>query len=230
MQPYFFPYLGYWQLLNYVDNYVIYDDVNFIKGGWVNRNKILLDGQEHYINLPMSGASSNKHINQVGVGTDKVMKGKTLKLLEHAYCKAPYFENAIKIPEQILTHEYENLADCLVESIQLICYYLGISTPILRAQSMEIDPALRGQDRVLDTCKLLKTDSYINAIGGQSIYSYDAFRKCNMQLKFLDMKDITYPQFGGAFISKLSIIDVMMFNSQEVIAEKFLNAFDLVEE
>lgn len=230
MQPYFFPYLGYWQLLNYVDNYVIYDDVNFIKSGWVNRNKILLDGQEHYINLPMSGASSNKHIIQVGVGTDKVMKGKTLKLLEHAYSKAPYYENTIKIPEQILTQEYENLADCLVESIQLICDYLGIYTPILRAHSMEIDPALRGQDRVLDTCKLLKTDSYINAIGGQSIYSYDAFRKCNMQLKFLDMKDITYPQFGGAFISKLSIIDVMMFNSPEVIAEKFLNAFDLVEE
>lgn len=228
MQPYFVPYIGYWQLLNAVDKYVIYDDVNFIKGGWINRNRILMNGEPRYFNLPMLGASPNKLINQVEVNQDGKLRNRNLQIIKDAYKKAPYFSQAFPIIEQILLCQKTNLAENIVESIRIISDYLGIRTEIVISSSLQKDCSLKGQDKVISICKLLGATEYYNAIGGQSLYSFSDFEKEEIQLHFLKTEAIEYAQFDNPFHGNLSIIDVMMFNSREEI-QAMLQKYTLID-
>lgn len=229
MQPYFVPYLGYWQLMNAVDRYVVYDDVNYIKGGWINRNRILMNGQPKYFNLPMLGASPNKLICEVGVNHDAGVIGKNLRIIEAAYQKAPYFMQVYPVVEQILTCGEDNLAAYLMHSFQIIGDYLGIQTELIMSSSLDKNCLLRGQDKVLAICGKLGATDYYNAIGGQKLYSFSAFQERGIQLSFLQTGDIAYEQFGDTFQSNLSILDVMMFNSKEHISN-FLQEYTLITE
>lgn len=229
MQPYFMPYIGYWQLMNAVDKYVIYDDVNFIKGGWINRNRILVNGQPKYFNLPMIGASSLKKINEVGVNNDVKLIGKNLRAIEGAYGKAPFFDMVLPIVKDIVYCNKENIAEYIAYSFKIINEYLGISTELLVSSALEKDCGLRAQDKVLAICKLLGATEYYNAIGGQELYSFSDFAEQGIQLRFLKTNNIEYEQFGGKFQENLSIIDVMMFNSREKIKE-MLSEFEVISE
>ena len=228
MQPYFFPYIGYWQLLNAVDKYVIYDDVNFIKGGWINRNRILMNGEPRYFNLPMLGASPNKLINQIEVNQDSKLRNRNLQIIKDAYKKAPCFSQAFPVIERILQCQETNLAENIAESIRIICDYLDIHTEILISSSLQKDCNLKGQDKVVYICKLLGATEYYNAIGGQSLYSFSDFEKEGIQLYFLKTEAIEYDQFDNPFHSNLSIIDVMMFNSREKI-QAMLQQYTLID-
>lgn len=227
MQPYFFPYIGYWQLLNAVDKYVIYDDVNFIKGGWINRNRILMNGEDKMINLKMKGASTNKLINEVEVADDKVYNKKLLKTIEACYCKSPYYSVVFLIIEKIINNEEKNLAKYLEFSIRQISKYLSINTEIIVSSTINKNNNLRGQDKVIEICKILEADEYYNAIGGQELYFYEDFIANIIKLKFLKTGNIEYKQNKNEFIPNLSIIDVMMFNSVEDI-KKMLNQYELL--
>lgn len=229
MQPYFMPYLGYWQLINAVDKYVIYDDVNFIKGGWINRNRILINGAAGFINIPMVGASSNKLINQIGINTDVRLINKIFRMLENSYSKAPYYSEAMAVVERGLKSENGNLADLLTESIRAVCEYLDIKTEILVSSEIEKNCSLRGQDKVIDICHRLGATDYYNAIGGRELYSYDQFAENGLQLHFLKMQNVAYSQFKNEFVDCLSIIDVMMFNSREKIMD-YLKMYELVDQ
>lgn len=229
MQPYFVPYIGYWQLLNAVDSYVIYDDVNYIKGGWVNRNRILVNGEAKYFNVPMIGASPNKLINEVGVNTDPKIIGKNKRFIEAAYIKAPFFTDAYPVVSEILQFGSNNLAEYLEHSILAICDYLDITTHIIISSNLEKDNSLRGQDKVLSICELLGATEYYNAIGGQELYSFDEFSKKGIALKFLKPGNVIYKQFGDIFVNYLSIVDIMMFNSKKTIKE-MLNNYTLITE
>lgn len=222
MQPYFMPYIGYWQLMNYVDKYVIYDDVNFIKGGWINRNRILLNGNPSFFNIPMLGASSNKLINQIDVNLDKRVLGKKLRTLESAYEKAPQFPNVYPLLEKILGSEIENLAEYISNSIYLVSEYLGISTKFIVSSNLEKNCSLRGQEKVISICEILGADEYCNAIGGRELYSKQEFQRHNITLKFLESDRISYKQFDNEFQANLSLIDVMMFNSQKEIQQMLM--------
>ena len=213
MQPYFFPYIGYWQLINAVDKFVIYDDVNFIKGGWINRNKILVNGQARYINLQMHKASPNKLINEIEVLGNKVYNKKLLKTIESSYRKAPYYSEVYPIIESIIKQDENNLAKYLINSIREVCKYLGISTQILVSSEIEKNNNLRGQDKIIEICKILGANQYINAIGGIELYSRKDFESNGILLNFLRTKSIRYKQFNDNFLPNLSIIDVIMFNS-----------------
>ena len=155
MQPYFLPYIGYWQLLNAVDKYVIYDDVNFIKGGWINRNRILVNGQPKYFNIPMLGASSFKLINEISVNTDPSLAEKNLRIIENTYRKAPYYSNIYPLIKDILNCGETRLASFVTYSISTICRYLDIKTELLISSALDKDCGLKGQDKVLAICKLL---------------------------------------------------------------------------
>jgi hypothetical protein len=227
MQPYFFPYMGYWQLLNAVDIYVMYDDVNFIKGGWINRNRILMDGSATFINVHMCGASPNKLINEVEVSDDKRSRGKTLRTLESCYRKAPYFKNVFPIFENILIQKEKNLAQYLKYSIKKVCEYLNIETRIIVSSKINKNNNLKGQDKILEICKILGANKYYNAIGGKELYSYDIFKKERIKLSFLKMGMIEYKQFDNKFVPNLSIIDVMMFNEPNKI-KKMLSLYELL--
>lgn len=216
MQPYFFPYIGYWQLLNTVDKYVIYDDVNYIKRGWINRNRILLDGVPRYFNVRIVKASQNKLINETCICDESARQ---LSIIKGAYCKARYFECAYPLIEECLRYDTNSLTKYLVHSIGKVCAYLSIKTEILYSSSIPKDLALKGERKILNICKTLGASEYYNPVGGKKLYSSQVFKAEGIKLKFLKSKDIKYEQFKNTFYPNLSIIDVMMFNSPECIHE-----------
>ena len=227
MQPYFLPYIGYWQLMNAVDRYVVYDDVNFIKGGWINRNRILIHGAPAYLNLPMLGASPNLLIKEIRVNPDPRLAGKSLRTIRDAYAKAPYFSEVYPLMERILTCGETSLSQFILNSFRVLTPYLGIGTELLLSSELEKDCSLRAQEKVISICTLLGGTEYYNAIGGQELYSREDFERSGLSLHFLKTRPVEYPQFGGEFQSNLSILDVMMFNSKEQIAQ-LLQQYDLV--
>lgn len=215
MQPYFFPYLGYWQLMDKVDLYVIYDDVNYINRGWINRNRILFNGMPRYFNLPVRGASQNKLINQIEVDKDEKKKRRSLAILKEAYHKAPFFDEIYPIVKEMLSSDADTASSFLADSFRFICLYLGIKTERILSSQIRKDTSLRGEDKIIDICNKTGADHYVNAIGGAGLYHEEKFRKHGIELSFLKTDDIKYEQFGNGFVENLSIIDVMMFNSRE---------------
>jgi len=224
MQPYLFPYIGYFQLINAVDTFVIYDDVNFIKQGWINRNRILLNGSDFMFNIMLKGSSSFKKINEIEIAGNHL---KLITTIEQSYSKAPYFSDAFPLISNILLNNETNLARYLSKSLIEIIKYLGIQVSILISSEIEKDASLKGDDKVINICNQLKATNYINAIGGQELYSKEKFSENGLVLNFIQTKPIVYKQFKDPFIPWLSIIDVMMFNSPEAISE-MLNQYKLV--
>lgn len=219
MQPYFFPYIGYWQLLNHVDKYIIYDDVNFIKGGWINRNRILLNNNIHYINVPMIGASSNKLINEIAVDNNIILRNKMIKTIEHAYSTSQEFSSVMPLIQDIFLYQADNLGEYLFYSILQVADYLNIKTEIILSSSLHKNNEIRGQEKVISICKLMGATEYINAIGGQHLYDFSAFEFNGIQLKFLKSNSIQYDQGKKAFVENLSIIDILMHNSKEEVTD-----------
>ena len=228
MQPYFFPYLGYWQLINAVDKFVIYDDVNYIKGGWINRNRILLNGSAHYINMYMNGASSNKKINEIDLEKNVHMLNKNIKMLEAAYKDAPFFGKVFPLIKKVLYNfDVNNIAEYIENIIREFLIYLDISTEVIMSSNIKKNNCLKAQDKVIEICKILNADEYVNAIGGQSLYSKKAFSEEGIELKFIKENDIVYKQYDNEFVRDLSIIDVLMFNTKEDV-KKLLQEYNLI--
>lgn len=227
MQPYFFPYIGYWQLINTVDQFVIYDDVNYIKSGWINRNRILVNGSDKLINISLNKASSNKLIKEIELQDNRVNAKKLLKTIEQSYKRAPYSSEVVPIIEEVIMQSQTNLAKYLEYSIRLVCDYLNVDTEIIVSSHLDKYNHFRGQDKVIEICKVLSANEYINAIGGQELYSYEDFNSKGLSLKFLKTKRIEYEQFENQFIPNLSIIDIMMFNSREKTSN-LLNEYELL--
>lgn len=211
MQPYLFPYLGYFQLIRATDAFVIYDDVNYIKGGWVNRNNILMQGRTHLVTLKLNNASSNKLINEIGI-VEK--RQKLLKTIQQCYSKAPHFNAVFPLIEHILMHSETNLARFLEHQLRKICDYLGLYPEWHVSSSLKKNNALRGQEKVLAICRELGASQYVNLPGGQLLYDPNAFSRLGIRLSFIQPKPVVYRQFGSTFVSNLSIIDVMMFNDK----------------
>ena len=228
MQPYFFPYIGFFQLLNAVDKYVVFDDVNFINKGWINRNYILSNGAKIPINLLLSKASQNKHINELTVIHDAHHKKKLLRSIEMNYGKAPYFNDAYPVIKGIISNSESALGLYLFDQLKTLCGYMQITTQLLLSSEIDKDVSLKGEDKILEICGILNAGAYYNAIGGTALYSKERFAENGLELRFLKTdEDLEYKQFDGAFVSNLSIIDVMMFNSVEEI-RSLLDKFTLI--
>jgi len=224
MQPYFFPYIGYWQLIKAVDVFVIYDDVNYINKGYVNRNNILVNGQKQLFTLELIGASQNKLINEIEVGHNQ---NKLIKTVSMSYKKAPYFSEIFPIIESILICDEKKLSKYLGNSLKIIAEYLNIKTTFIYSSDIVKDNALKGQEKIIDIAKQLKTGVYINSIGGQELYDRKVFAKNNLKLHFLNSKIQEYKQFNNDFIPNLSVIDLMMFAKDDDIQE-ILNKYTLI--
>lgn len=224
MQPYFLPYIGYWQLINAVDKYVIYDDVNFINKSWINRNNILLNGDKHQINLLLTEASQNKLINQVAIQDNQT---KLIRTIELNYKKAPMFQQVFPLFLHIMEYPDKNLAKFIGNSIVEIARYLSIETEFIYSSTLDKDNTLRAQDKILNICKLLNANKYINAIGGADLYSKDDFNKVGIELSFLESEYVQYKQFKNEFVPHLSILDVLMFNDISKIND-FFNEYKLM--
>lgn len=229
MQPYLFPYLGYFQMINAVDTFIAYDDVQWMKGGWINRNRILVDGKPQYITLPIKKDSFTKNINErVLLESIEVEKQNILTSIKEQYSDAPYFNEAYGVIERCFANKEMNAANFIVDALKTCANYLGITTEILLSSDIEDkNIGLRAQDRVLDIISRVGAEEYINAIGGQGLYDRDVFAMHGIQLYFIKMGDISYRQFNESFVPGLSIIDIMMFNSQSEIKE-MLNNYELI--
>ncbi|MDI9857647.1 WbqC family protein [Flectobacillus roseus] len=227
MQPYIFPYIGYFQLIKAVDKFVIYDDVNFINRGWINRNRILVNGKDSLFTIPLKEASQNKLINEIEVNWDDAWKSKWLKTLEQSYKKAPFFQQVKPIIEQTLGQEKAIFSEIIVENLKLINAYLGIITEIIPSSAIYQNIELKAQNRILDICLQEKANHYINPIGGIELYQKEVFEEKGMRLNFIKSKPVQYPQLKNEFVPWLSILDVLMFNSVEQI-QTFLDSYELV--
>ena len=212
MQPYLFPYLGYLQLIHAVDEFVIYDDVNYIKRGWINRNNILNQGQSQLITLEVSGGSQNSLINQVRVGANRK---RFLENIRHSYARAPQFKEVYPLIEKILLQNESNLALYLATGLYSVCEYLGLDPVWHMSSDIEKDESLRGQDKIVSICESLGASHYINLPGGRNLYDVVMFYEKGIRLSFIESMPVIYPQFGGDAVPGLSIIDVMMFNDLE---------------
>lgn len=229
MQPYFFPYIGYFQLVRSADKHVVYDDVNFIKNGWINRNRLLANGEEaQYFNLAAQGISSFKKINEIGLDPSPKWREKLLKTLEQNYRKAPCFGLAFPVLGEIIQHSSDNLAEYLLYSLKRTLEYLGIDTPLVESSSVYCNDGLHAQERIVDICRREAATEYVNVIGGRELYSRDAFGSSGVALRFIKSIPVEYSQFNNVFVPWLSIVDVMMFNPVEAIAP-MLDSYELVE-
>lgn len=227
-QPYFIPYIGYWQLINSVELFAIADNYNYIKKGWINRNRILNGDRIQYFNISVEQISQNRYIcDHVIKPIGPIDKKKKLKQLEGAYHRAPYLSDGLELMDRMLSFEGNNLADFLYESIRMVCEYLRIETPIVRTSDYEQDPSLRFADRVYDYCHQMGADTYHNLIGGLELYSFEEFKAHGIDIAFLEAIPYPYPQSSSQFEFGLSIIDIIMNNSVDDI-QPMLDSYRLI--
>lgn len=224
MQPYFLPYIGYWQMIAACDAFVIYDDIQYTKKGWVNRNRMLVNGHDEMFTLPVkSGPSEADIINRTLA--DDFDRQKFLRKIAEVYRKAPHFKEGYALLEKIIQCPDQNLFRFLFHSIQQVMAYLGIETPLIISSTLNVPREAKGQDRVIATCKAAGGDAYLNPIGGLDLYDRDAFAAQGVQLNFHKARPVSYAQFGAEFVPFLSILDVVMFNAPSDIAS-FLKEWD----
>ena len=224
-QPYFLPYIGYFQLIKAVDLFVIADNLHYIQQGWINRNHLLLEGRSYRFNLFLSGASSNKNINEITVADDQ---SKLLKTIEMNYKKAPFFHTVFPLIKSIFCHEDKNLARYIGNSLIQIAGYLLLDTKfIYQSEILEVDTELKAQNKVINLCSVLGATELINAVGGMELYDKETFKKNGIDLYFLKSKPIEYKQYNNPFVPNLSILDILMFNSVEE-TNKLLEQYELI--
>lgn len=230
MQPYFFPYIGYWQLINAVDVFVIYDNIKFTKKGWIHRNRILVNGEDSLFSLPLKNDSDFLDVKERSLAsTWSNERGKLLRRIAGAYQKAPFFKETMQVIEKCLCFDSENLFEFIFHSIKIVMEYLGLEKKIIVSSAINMNHELKGQNRVIETCKKLNADVYINPTGGKTLYNPMEFANEGIVLRFMSASKCTYRQFNEVFVPNLSIIDVLMFNKVQNIW-RYLEDYDLERE
>ena len=215
MQPYFMPYIAYFQLMKAVDKYVVYDDVNYIKGGWANRNHILINGEKEMFTVTLQKASQNKLFNEIVIGDDFK---KLMKTLQMNYSRAINFDQTMVLMERIISFPNKQLAVFIANSFREILSYLSVETEILMSSEIPKDNSLRGKDKIIQICEILGADTYYNAVGGKNLYDQEEFREHGITLNFVDSLPQVYSQLHTReFVSGLSMIDVLMNNTKDKV-------------
>jgi len=223
-QPYFLPYIGFWQEVSIVDTYVIFDDVNYIKKGWINRNYLLVNGERHLFTLSLSNASQNRFINEIDISDNF---DKLLRTIDMAYHKAPFFKSTMSLVENILSFREKNLARFVGNSIIQVANWLGIRTSFVYSSELSNDKSLRRQDRIIDICKTIGADFYFDSTGAVELYDKKTFGSHGICLQFVNSEITHYKQFEFDFVPYLSILDVLMFNDLDSI-HTMLTKYELI--
>jgi hypothetical protein len=227
MQPYFFPYIGYFQLMNAVDEFIVYDNIEFTKKGWINRNRILVNGHDSFITLPLKKDSDYLDVRDRYLADSwSAERIKMLNRIKESYRKASKFEAVYSLVEKCICFEDNNLFNFILNSLSQVKEYLEIRTFLIVSSTIPIDHALKSERKVIAICKARNADSYLNPIGGTKLYDKEQFMSEGIDLHFLETDGLSYTQFGNGFIPWLSILDVMMFNSKKSIM-KMLSQYNL---
>ena len=228
MQPYFLPYIGYWQLLAAVDLFVLYDNIQYTKKGWINRNRMLLNGADAMFSLSLKSAADGLDVRERQLA-ESFDRAKLLRQFEGAYRRAPQFDATWPLlSKAIAANTDDNLYAFLRASIEAVRDHLGLATEIRTSSTVTIDHGLKAEAKVLALCEALGAATYVNAIGGQELYAADRFAARGMQLQFLRARPLAYPQLGAAFVPWLSIVDVLMFNPLDTVQAWVRGHYDLI--
>jgi len=215
MQPYFFPYIGYWQLINHVDYFILLDDVQFMRHSWIYRNRILKpNGGWQYILVPLTKHHLKEKIKNVCAVSDTGWKKNILAQLEHYRTKARYFDETIQLTNEILTGiNCKNISTINHTIINAFCTCFDIKTTVIMASEHEFDYSCIHSpgDWALRISEQMGANEYINPWNGKDLFSRQKFERSDINLSFIKPDDITYNQ-QGSFEPSLSIIDVLMFN------------------
>jgi len=218
MQPYFCAYIGYYQLIKSVDKFIIFDNIQYVKRGWFNRNRVLHNENALLFTIPLKKDSSYKEVKHRYLADNSIIGiKKILVQLQNFYRKAPFYYQIYPFIENLFLQNNKNLFNYIYYSVIELCAILNINTQIIISSSLDIDHKLKAQDKILAICKYFKTDTYINPIGGKDIYDKEIFKREGVDLKFIKSKNIEYNQFDNKFVPSLSIIDVLMFNEIEQV-------------
>jgi hypothetical protein len=229
MQPYLFPYLGYFQLIHSVDRFVLFDDVSFIKRGWINRNRILLDGRAYRFTVPLENASQNRPINQTLTVSDRSWRSDLLKTLERAYCRAPQFDRIFPLIEASIGYDERNIARLIAHSLALLTGHIGFGSELVPTSAGYGNNHLKGQYRIIDICAKEGAKAYHNASGGHDLYDGLAFANAGIDLRFIVPRLRAYPHRSTTFVPGLSIIDVLMWNELSDV-QAMVGDYDVVAE
>ncbi len=227
MQPYFFPYIGYFQLIAAADVFIVYDNIQYTKKGWINRNRMLQNGKDVMFSLPLKSDSDSLNVceRELAAGFNR---DKLLNQINGAYRRAACFDQVMPLIEQVVRYEDANLFRFLHHSIVKTCEYLGIATEIRISSGIAINHKLKGQGKVLALCEAVGATTYINANGGMELYSKEVFLEQGVELKFIRSKPFEYTQFGTEFVPWLSVVDVLMFNPIDVVQKKIASNYELL--
>lgn len=214
MQPYLFPYLGYFQLIHAVETFVSCDNMQYTKKGWINRNRFLNQGREDTFTLPLKNAPQKNEIIEREIACD-FCSDRLLLQFERSYKRCPSFTENFPLIAEVLSFKERNLFHFILHSILRISSHLGISTKIIPSSQIPVDHTLKKEQRVLAMCRCLGTSTYVNSSGGRSLYVHEPFARHGINLRFLDPEPFHYQQFSNTFVPWLSIVDVLMFNPAE---------------
>ena len=222
MQPYIFPYIGYFHLIEASSIFVVYDDVHYIRRGWINRNRILNNDQAYLFTVPVSKASQNRLIYETPLAIDSKWQDKFYKRLTYSYRRAPFFPDVLELIYSVFGKACTAVSDLAIESILAVYEYLGI--PVNLTKSSICSPNSKGigrADRLIQITKSLEYDAYVNSPGGKQLYMKDYFFSKGVMLAFVKSKPIEYKQYSERFVPWLSIIDVLMFNDRKRVKDFF---------
>ena len=219
MQPYFFPYIGYWQLINAVNEFILFDDVQYIRHGWINRNRVLSsNGGWHYLTIDLKKHSRDEKIKDIQISENLYMKSKIYASLSVYKNKARFYNETMELISNILDKiDTSYISEINFTIVKDVCDYLGIKTRISISSEQNFDYSkvkLPG-DWALEISKQMGGNEYINPYSGKELFDSLKFLKNNIKLRFIKSKDIIYDQGGSNFEPWLSIIDVLMFNGRE---------------
>lgn len=228
MQPYFMPYVGYFQLMAAVDLFILYDDVEYSKGGWINRNRILLSGEPRFLTVSLERSSHSSRINERRISTVYDC-AKSMRLLDAAYARAPYWNSLRDDVQGLMCHRSRSLVQFNARGLDFIARLLGLSTPMCLSSDTLPNVYSSGSQRVLDLCHAVGATEYINAIGGLALYSIESFRQQGVDLKFLRSRLSPYNQGGYAnFVPALSILDALAWIGPDGTSQLVASDYDIV--
>ena len=217
MQPYFFPYLGYFQLAAAASVFVTLDDVSFIKGGWINRNRFLVQNRAHMFTVPVKSASSNRLINATQIAGDDIWKKSFIRLLNESYAHAPYYRETIALVNRVIHKAHASIGDLADDSVRTTCAHIGLEKKWLKSRDTCLADSLKGTARILEICQSLGANRYVNAPGGKELYRHKQFAQLGIELRFLKPFLPPYRQQSGEFVGGLSIVDVLMYNPRDLV-------------
>jgi hypothetical protein len=235
MQPYFFPYLGYFQLLHEVDRWIAFDDTQFINRGWINRNRILHPNPKkewQFITVPLSKRGRYDRVCDICIASGFDWRAQILGRLSAYKKAAPYYNQTLDLVHSCFDTDETNLANFVIRALRVTAEFLGIQTPIevFSGMNLELGPIEHPGQWALRVAETVGASHYVNPRGGKAIYKKDDFEDKGVKLSFLKPGLRPYSQRRDGFVAGLSIIDVLMWNSVENVSEMLRQDYSILDE